>query len=44
MGKQQVAVKPPSQKAYLAQVLIVEGRARTADPYFLQVAASLTAR
>ena len=32
-----VAVKPPSEKAYLAQVLYVEGGARTADPYFLQV-------
>lgn len=32
-----VAVKPPSEKAYLAQVLFVEGGARTADPNFLQV-------
>ena len=32
-----LAVKPPSTKAYLAQVLYVEGVARTADPYFLQV-------
>ena len=31
-----VTVKPPSEKAYLAQVLYVEGGARTADPYFLQ--------
>ena len=30
-----VAVKPPSEKTYLAQVLYVEGGARTADPYFL---------
>ena len=27
-----VAVKPPSDKAYLAQVLFVEGEARTAYP------------
>ena len=27
-----VAVKPPNEKAYLAQVLYVEGGARTADP------------
>ena len=32
-----VAVKPPSEKVYLAQLLYVEGGARTADPYFLQV-------
>jgi len=32
-----VAVKPPSDKAYLAQVLYVEAEARTADPNFLQV-------
>ena len=32
-----VTVKPPSEKAYLAQVLYVEGGARTADPYFLQI-------
>ena len=32
-----VAVKPPSKKACLAQVLYVKGGARTADPYFLQV-------
>ena len=32
-----VAVKPPSEKAYLALVLYVEGGARTAAPYFLQV-------
>ena len=32
-----VAVKPPREKAYLAQVLFVEGGARTADPNYLQV-------
>ena len=32
-----VAVGKPGEKAYLAQVLYVEGGARTADPYFLQV-------
>ena len=33
-----VAVKGPSDKAtYLAQVIYVEGGARTADPNFLQV-------
>ena len=33
-----VCVKGPSDKAaYLAQVLYVEGGARTADPYYLQV-------
>ena len=32
-----VAVKPPSEKAYLAQVIYVEGGARKADPNFLQV-------
>ena len=32
-----VAVKPPSEKAYLALVLHVQGGARTADPNFLQV-------
>ena len=32
-----VAVKPLSEKAYLAQVLHVQGGARTADPSFLQV-------
>ena len=32
-----VAVKPPSEKAYLAQVIYVEGGASTADPNFLQV-------
>ena len=43
-GGDVVAVKPPSEKAYLAQVLYVEGGARTADPYFLQSAVSPTAR
>ena len=32
-----VAVKPPSEKPYLAQVLYVEGGARFSDPNFLQV-------
>ena len=32
-----VAVEPPSEKVSLAQMLCVEGGARTADPYFLQV-------
>ena len=33
-----VAVKGPTDKAtYLAQVIYVEGGARTADPNFLQV-------
>ena len=32
-----VAVKPPSEKAYLAQVLYVEGGARFSDPNFVQV-------
>ena len=32
-----VAVNQPNEKPYLAQVLYVEGGARTADPYFLQV-------
>ena len=32
-----VAVKGPSEKAYLAQVLYVEGGARFSDPNFLQV-------
>ena len=32
-----VAVKPLGEKAYLAPVLSVEGGARTADPYFMQV-------
>ena len=32
-----VAVKPPSDKVYLAQVLYVEAEARPADPNFLQV-------
>ena len=32
-----VTVKPPNKKAYLAQVLYVEGGARTADPNVLQV-------
>ena len=32
-----VAVNPPREKAYLAQVLYVEGGARTSDPNFVQV-------
>ena len=32
-----VAVHKPGEKAYLAQVLYVEGGARTADPNYLQV-------
>ena len=32
-----VAVNPPREKAYLAQVLYVEGGARTSDPHFVQV-------
>ena len=32
-----VAVNQPGEKTYLAQVLYVEGGARTADPNFLQV-------
>ena len=32
-----VAVKPPSEKTYLAQVLFVGGGAITAAPYRLQV-------
>ena len=32
-----VAVNPPHAAAYLAEVIYVEGGARTADPYFLQV-------
>ena len=32
-----VAVHKPGEKAYLGQVIYVEGEARTADPNFLQV-------
>ena len=32
-----VAVNPPREKAYLAQVLYIEGGARTSDPNFVQV-------
>ena len=31
------AVHKPGEKAYLAQVLFIEGGARTADPNYLQV-------
>jgi len=37
-----VAVKPPSEKAYLAQVLYVEGDARFSDPNFSRVHAPLS--
>ena len=33
-----VAVKPPSEKAYLAQVIYVEGGARFSDANYCQVA------
>ena len=36
-----VAVKPPSEKAYLAQVLYVESDARFSDPNFSRVHALL---
>ena len=36
-----VAVNPPREKAYLAQVLYVEGGARTSDPNFVQVCREL---
>ena len=32
-----LVVKPPSEKAYLAHMLYVEGGARFSDPNFLQV-------
>ena len=37
-----VAVKPPSEKAYLAEVLYVEGDARFSDPNFSRVHAPLS--
>ena len=36
-----VAVNQPNEKPYLAQVLFVEGGARTSDPNFLQFCRAL---